>query len=214
MSWDTGVSDLRTLLSDGPEDRYNYRKRCFGEINGLNTRFKTFEFRRVTDFTLDQGVFIDGEAVSASDVTSDDVKTGEFVLVNPPEDGSVVEASYYSQWFLDSELDQFLQVAGLWLNSSNDYAQTAGGLIPAALKYAASEAYLKQAQRWRSFLSQGFKVEDAPNKDGTGPVDSFIKMAETFREEAVKSRDEYFTRQGRNLQPLFGTVVGRVRRMP
>lgn len=218
--WITAVFDLRTLLSDGPEDRYNSRKRCFGEVNGTNNTFRTFEFRRITDFTTATtplGVYINGTRLSESDISTDYLNTGEFVIGasgSIPVDGDVVEASYFNQWFLDSELQGFLKVASNWLTSSDDYTQIVGGLTPSALKYAASEAYLKLAIRWRTFLSEQYRVEDEPKKPGTGPADEFIKMADTFREEALKSRDEFYTRQGQALQPLFGSVLGNVRRMP
>lgn len=218
--WITAVFDLRTLLSDGPEDRYNSRKRCFGEVNGTNNTFRTFEFRRITDFTTATtplGVYINGTRLSESDISTDYLNTGEFVIGasgSIPVDGDVVEASYFNQWFLDSELQDFLKVASNWLTSSDDYTQIVGGLTPSALKYAASEAYLKLAIRWRTFLSEQYRVEDEPKKPGTGPADEFIKMANTFRQEALKSRDEFYTRQGQALQPLFGSVLGNVRRMP
>lgn len=219
MPWSTAVTDLRTLLSDGPTDRYNSRKRCFGEINGTNNLFRTFEFRRITDFTqavLPLGVYINGSAVPATGISADYPNTGEFVLSTGhiPIDGDIVEASYYNQWFLDSELTDFLNTASNWLQSSIDYTVLPNGLWPAALKYAASEAYLKMAIRWRTFLSEMYKVEDEPKKPGTGPSEEYTRMAEIFREEALKSRDDYYTRQGRNLQPLFGSVLGNVRPMP
>lgn len=218
--WTTAVSDLRTLLSDGPEDRYNSRKRCFGEVNGINLTFRTFEFRRITDFTAADfplGVFVNGSRVDNADISFDYPNTGEFTFAgtgSAPQNGEVVEASYYNQWFLDTELDTFLVVAQNWLNSGSLYINTPTGLRPAVLKYAASEAYLKMAQRWRTWLSEMYRVEDEPNKPGSGPVESFIKMAETFRKEAETSRKEFYTRQDRNLQPLFGQVVGNVRPLP
>lgn len=219
MSWTTAVTDLRTLLSDGPMDRYSSRKRCFGEVNSTNLMFRTFEFRRITDFTtasLPLGVYVNGSIVPATGISSDYTSTGEFLFVsgNAPVDGDIVEASYYSQWFLDSELDDFLRTASNWLQSTSDYTVTPNGLWPTILKYAASEAYLKMAIRWKTFLSEMYRVEDEPHKPGTGPSDNYSKMAETFRAEALKSRDEFFTRQGRALQPLFGSVLGSVRQMP
>ena len=213
--WTTAISDLRTQLSDGATDRYSSKKKCFGQVDGVNATFRTFEFRRITDFTtatFPLGVFIDGVPAT---VSADYPATGEFVISGTlPINGQVVEASYYNQWFLDSELDSFLQVASNWLGSSVVYANIPNGLQPCALKYAASEAYLKMAVRWRTFLSEMYRVEDEPKKPGTGPADSYIKMAEAFREEATKARDEFYTRQGRNLQPLFGSMLGNVRPMP
>lgn len=218
-AWITAVTDLRNLLSDNPNDRYNSRKKCFGEINGVNSMFRSFEFRRITNFTtssLPLGVYVNGSIVPASGVASDFVDTGEFILAAGyiPVDGDVVEASYYSQWFLDTELQNFLGVASTWLVSTTDYTVLPAGLWASALKYSAAEAYLKMAQRWRTFLSEMYRVEDEPKKPGTGPVHDFIEMSETFREEALKSRDEFYKRQGRSLQPLFGSVLGSIPPMP
>lgn len=51
MSWATRIDDLRAILSDGATDKLRHRKRVFGKQDSANTRFKTFEFRRVTDFS-------------------------------------------------------------------------------------------------------------------------------------------------------------------
>ncbi|MBX4188341.1 MAG: hypothetical protein KW793_04390 [Candidatus Doudnabacteria bacterium] len=220
MAWNTSILDLRTALSDGDEDRYNSRKRCFGEVNGTNNTFRTFEFRRITDFTAASapiGVYINGTLLPAASISTDYIKTGEFVIGatgDIPVDGDIVEASYYNQWFLDAELASFLTVATNWLNSTTDVVQVPPGLQPAVLKYAQAEAYLKMAQRWRTWLSEMYKVEDEPKTPGGGPVESFIKMAESFRAEALAARKEFYSRQDRNLQPLFGSVLGNVRKMP
>jgi hypothetical protein len=214
MSWITAKADIRIHLNDGPTDRYHFRKRCFGELNSVNTRFKTFEFRRITDLTKTQGVFINGVLQPLSAVSEDSVITGEFILTTPPQDGDIVEASYYTQWFLDAELENFLSQASRWLMSTADYTQVGPGLVPSALEYASHLAYKKMAQRWRDYMSSVYKVEDAPKDEASGRVDSFIKMADTAREEALKLRDEFYKRQGQPLQPLFGTVVGNVRSMP
>lgn len=216
-TWVDPVGDLRTQLSDGPTDRLRYRKRCIGEVDGINITFKTFEFRRVTNFKTTSatlGVWIDSELQPTSAIATDDPTTGQFTLVDAPDQGSVVEASYYLQWFTDTELTVFLNTASLWLLSSTNFSNIPGGLISAAIKYAAAEAYLKMATRWREYMSEIYKLEDAPNKAGTAPANEYAKMSETFRKEALAARDEFYTRQGRALQPLFSTVRGHVRNLP
>lgn len=214
MPWLTAIPDLRIELSDGETDRYHFRKQVFGELNGTNTLFKTFEFRRITNFTTTLGVFLNGYLLPVSGVSSDQLSTGVFTLITPPVDGDSLEASYYTQWFIDSELEEFLIGASRWLLSTDDYTVVPGGLIPAALSYAKSRAYTKMAQRWRNYYSEMYKVEDAPQEKASGNVDSFIKMAEYFKKEATESRDEYYKRQGQALQPLFATISGSVRNMP
>lgn len=217
--WTTAVADLRVQLSDQPDDRYNSQKQCFGQVDGSNLTFRTFEFRRVTDFTTAAaplGVYLNGVRLDPSAIVVDYVNTGEFMLAASaaPTGGQVVDASYYTQWFLDSELETFLVIASRWLDSGSDYTQTPGGLIPAVIKYACGEAYDKMAQKWRTWQSEMYRVEDEPKKPGTGPVESFIKMAQEFHEQAETLRKTYYTRQDRNLQPLFGQVIGNVRQMP
>lgn len=219
-TWSTAATDLRTLLSDGISDRYNSRKKCFGQIDGSNSMFRTFEFRRITNFTtasLPLGVYKNGTMIPATGISGDYPDTGEFVLGTPyiPVDGDIIEASYYNQWFNDEEIATFLTTASNWCVGASDYTTTVNGLQPAVLKYAAAEAYQKMSIRWRTFLSEMYRVEDEPKKPGTGPADQYAKMAETFREEALKARTEYYdTRQGRSKQALFGSVLGNIKPMP
>lgn len=209
MTWSTAVTDLRNFLSDGPTDRLRWRKRVLGDIDGTNKRFKTFEFRRVTTFvgiTAPLGVYVDGTKVN---VTVDDLPSGEFTI-SAPAAGTVVEATYYMQWFIDSELQDFLIHSSNWLLSTDDFTQIPPGLVPAAENYAAFEAYMKMALRWTERLSETYRLEDAPDKDRITIVQYFKELADSRRETALKLRDEYYTRQGMALQPLFRSIPGRV----
>lgn len=215
--WTTSLADLRNFLSDNPDDRYNSRKRCFGEVNGVNLNFRTFEFRRITDFTTavaPLGVYVGSVRLDPAGITEDFVNTGEFTLAVAPADGSVVEASYYNQWFLDDELTTFLRLSAAWAAGSTEPENTPNGLIMPTLKYAAAQCYTKMAQRWRTYLSEMYRVEDEPKKPGTGPVADFIKMAEAFAKQAEDERKLFYSRSDRNESPLFGAVVGNVRPMP
>lgn len=220
-SYQTGIPDLQVLLSDQANDKYNYQQRCFGQVDGVNITFKTFYRRRSTNFTtgLSGGVYFDSVLIPFADIATDNQETGEFTLTTPPSPtgalGGIIEASYFNQWFDLSEIDTFLQVASRWISSSNDYTNTPQGVVDALLKYAAAEGYLKMAMRWRTYMSQEYKVEDSPKDSPTYNTDSFVKMSEAFREEALRSRTEYYqTRQGRALQPLFGRITGRIRNLP
>ena len=87
--WLTPRQDLRINLSDGPTDRYRFRQRVFGEVNGSNIRFKTFDIRRITDFTVTPGIFLNGVLQDISYVASDSVFTGEFLVTTAPVDGDI-----------------------------------------------------------------------------------------------------------------------------
>jgi len=210
MAWTTSLADLRALLSDGASDKYRYRKRVINEVNGVNRVFKTFEFRRVTDFTSvtgDLGVYVNGALAT---VSSDTVGNGEFVLATAPTDGSYVEATYYIQWFLDAELNQFLRSGSQFLNFGDDPSNTPSGLQPACLKYAAHEAYQKLALRWAEHLSETYRTEDAPDKNRMSIVEQYQKMAETYLKEAKTLRQDYYTRNDQQNQPLFSSISGAV----
>lgn len=213
MSWTTASTDLRTLLSDNLTDKHRYRKRVFGEINGINTSFKTFEFRRITDFTTATsplGVWIDGVLQDPTAVSGDSVGTGDFYLETAPADGSIVEASYFIQWFKDTEIDNFLRLACNWLSLGDDYSQLGQGLRPAALKYAAAEAYQKLSLRWAEHLSETFLLNDAPDEKRMAIVDVYRKQSLDLRKEAETVRDDFYSRSGQQKQPLFASIVGTV----
>lgn len=208
--WLTAGDDLRNLLSDGTTDKLVYRKKVFGQINSSNTAFKTFEFRRVTDFTsasLPLGVFVDDQAVA---VSSDDLPSGEFQIGSAPDDGSVVTASYYYQWFLDSEIVTFLVKSSDWLGFGDNYVNTAQGLRPAALDYAASDAYRKLANRWSTLQSATYQLEDAPDPKQLSLAATFLKLADSFLKSASEKRDDFYKRQGQALAPNFRSIQGRI----
>jgi hypothetical protein len=216
MSWTTAVTDLRTLLSDGAKDRYAYRKKCFGSVDGTNAMFKTLEFRRVSDFTdansaSPLGVYVSGVRVATADVSSDDIASGEFTLALPPTPDQSVEATYYYRWFIDTELETFLTAASEWLGLSTDYAQIPEGLRPSAKYYAAQEAMHKMAARWVERLSEQYLVEDAPDHKNMGVAGTYRQLAEDYKKKSVELRDQYYTRQGQSLAPLYGNNFGSVR---
>lgn len=213
-TWSTAVTDLRTNLSDGDQDKVYYRKRVLGQIDGTNTAFRTFEFRRVTDFTTASapfGVWLNGVLVDSSGINADYFDSGDFVLNTAPSDGDVLEASYYARWFIDTELQQFLTTACEWLAFGSDYTQIAVGFRPAALKYAASEAYQKLAIRWALQVQETFLLNDSKTAENMGKmVTQYKDIGLSYRKEAEKVRDDYYSRSGAQKQPLWGFNLGNV----
>lgn len=218
MPWTTlqnARDDLRALISDGPKDKLRYRKRCIGDLNGTNTRFKTFEFRRVTDFStesgLSLGVFVNGvRKTQGTGVTADFPEIGEFILDTAPSNTSRVEATFYIQWFLDSELDVFLKNGVQWLGLGEDATKVPPGLQPATMYYAAQEAMHKIAVRWAERLSEVYKAEDAV-KGETSPVDDFRRLAKDYKEKSEGLRKTYYQRNDQASAPLFGIAYGQAR---
>ena len=214
MAWTTAISDLRTKLSDGPTDKLRAYKRVFGQIDGVNTVFKTFEFRRVSNFAgyaPPFGVYLNGILLGAGAVSSDTPENGFFILTSAPAAGDVVEATYYVQYFLDTELDTFLRLGYEWLGFGTVYTDCPSGLQPAVLHYALAESYAKLASRFSEHMSETYRLEDMPDVRRQALIAEWKEAGATARDMAHKLRNEYYTRQGQHLSPLFGTSIGRVR---
>lgn len=209
MAWTTALSDLRKLLNDGETDKLRYRKRVFGIQNGVNTTFKTFEFRRTASFvdaTTPVGVFVDDVKVT---VASDDHASGEFVLAVAPTDAETLRATYYIQWFEDEELNEFLQTSGQWVGII-DVTGIPDGLQPATLRYSAGLAYQKLALRFAENMSEIYQLEDAPSDRSWNPVETYQKLAEMMFKMSTQIRDDFYERKGAAKAPRFGAVYGNV----
>jgi hypothetical protein len=213
MSWTTATDDLRTQLSDGAEDKFRYRKQVFGKVDGVNTLFKTFEFRRVTDFTAPTdrlGVYVNGVQQSGAALAADILETGEFEFVTAPTNGQRVEATYYLQWFTDAELDTFLRLSCNWLAKGDDYSQIEQGLRPAAIAYAQGIAYEKLALRWSEKLSETYLLQDQIDKDRFALAEMYQKWGADFKKQADKIRRDFYSRAGQQEQPSWGSIFGGV----
>lgn len=211
MPWTTSLDELRTLLNDGPTDKYRYRKQLFGQINGVNGEFKSLEYRRITDFTTaiaPLGVYVNDVLVASG---ADDPATGEVALTAPPVDGDKVTASYYSQYFIDAELNQFLIASTKWMDLGTDPTTLGSCLQQAALKYAAHQAYQKLSLRFLERLSEMYRVEDSVKADQTELVAQFKALSDDFYAAAVKARNDCYARSGKSEGPSWGFVTGSVR---
>lgn len=213
MSWDTAVLELRTNLNDGPTDKIRAFKKVFGNVDGNNTVFKTFEYRRVTDFKTVAasgfiGVQVDSTTVPGSLIQVDDPETGYFRLAQAPSPPSVVEASYYVQFFNDDELSSFLNQAASFMSMA-DFTTIPTGLQIAALSYGTAQAYQKLASRFAEHMADVYRLEDMPDEKRTEMIASYSKLANSAFSNAIKLRNDFYTRQGEALQPLWGSSLGR-----
>jgi len=215
MSWLTAVSDVRKIISDGPTDKLSYRKKVLNIINGVNKIFKTFEMRRVSNFTSPTGpvgVFVDDSPVT---VISDDVTSGEFVVNTAPTDGQSLTATYYWQWFLDAELQEFLVDSAEWIGVGVDYTQIPESLRPASKEYAAHKAYQKLVSKMAVNLAETYQLYDAPDGKRFDPVSMYMKISKEKYDLALKLRnDVYDGRKGQAKAPISVSIAGRVRDVP
>jgi len=214
LSWTTAIDDLRAYLSDGPKDKLYYRKKVLNPQNGSNLYFKTFEFRRVTDLSTavaPEGVFVDDLPVV---VTADDpANTGEFTLAVAPTDGQTVRATYFAQWFLDTELAEFLVNAAQWIDLPT-YVDMPSGMQPAALEYAASVAYQKLVLRMSVRLSETYQLYDAPDAERFNAVNTYMDISQKKYERALALRNDVYTgRKGQAGAPRTAVAVGYVQQI-
>lgn len=212
MAWTDSLVKLRSFLADNDNDRLRHRKAIFGLQDGTNATYITFEDRRVTDFSdpatsAPLGVYVNGMPAT---VTVDYPVIGEFTLTTAPQNGDTIEATYYYQWFQDSDLATFLENAGNWANYP-DITAVPYGLQPAVLRFAAADAYQNLALKFAESDSEKFRLEDAPDPKNRSAASSYMAMSKEYRNQALDQRKQFYTRQDQNESPLFGTVIGRVR---
>jgi len=211
----TAILALRSLIFDGPTDKIASNKDLVGIKDGVNLTFKTFEYRRTLSFTLNNpfpvGIYQNGTLVSYTNIVQDDTASGTFMLsTGAPQPRDIWVATYYYQWFLDSELDSFLQNASNWLGLGSTYINIPDGLNPALMDYAARESYRMAAMKTSVRLSQTYKMEDAPTEDIRNTISVWTGMAKDFLDSAQEQRKSYYSRQDQFEAPLFALGVGRV----
>lgn len=215
VPWLTAVGDCRKTLSDGPTDKLAYRKKVIGQQDGLNLTFKTFEARRISSLVTPAGpagVFLNNALVP---VTSEDLDSGEFVLTAPaPTDGDQFVASYYYQWFLDSELQEFLASASVWAGFSDDYTLIPDTFRPAVKEYVAFQGYQKLVSKMSVQLAETYQLYDAPDEKRFNPVTMYMNISKQKFDLATKLRDDVYTRKGAAKAPRSATLAGTVRDVP
>lgn len=213
VPWTTALLDVRKILSDGPTDKLAYRKKVLGQADGSNLTFKTFEMRRISTLAgaagTPIGVFVNN---TLRPITGEDLASGEFYMSAAANDGDLIVATYYSQWFNDDEITEFLNSASQWISSQTDFTQIADNLQPAAKAFATSEAYRKLSLRFSVSLSETYQLFETPDPKQWNPVAAYSKMAADHLKMAFELRDDvYKDRQGQAKAPLFANISGGVR---
>jgi hypothetical protein len=215
MAWLTSNADLRIALSDGPADKLMFNKQVFGTQNGVNTMFKTFEFRRVTDFSASGndatlGMYINSILVAASGIVADDPTVGVVKLLTPPANTDQVTAAYYIQWFTDAELSEFLIQSCNWIGVSQDPSLMDPGLIPSALQYSCYQAYKKLSLRYAMNAGETFRLEDSADPKKMSVVAAYQAAASAALKDATTLRNDFYTRKGMAKAPNFISIAGSV----
>lgn len=211
MSYSAAITELRQLVGDSEFHKKATDKKLIGRIDGENAVFYTYDKRLLED-TLE--VFVNGEAVSYS--LNDAIK-GQITLAEAPEQNSTISANYYFVWWLDEELQTFLNKAAESVSQSDDTPpEEAWLLIPNGLRkpglyFAAHDAMMSLI----TFLvnrrhSEEFLIQQDGNDDAgfSQMINALRGQAKDFWDRAIVSRDDYYKRQGKRSLPSFAIKPG------
>lgn len=191
--------DLRRFLSDGPQDRPVKRKPVVGPVDGLNTTFYAFD-----DRLLDGTLTVSYDEVDQVGTVLSDAMNGLFTVTAAPAAFTTVRARYYFQYFLDTELDEAVELAAGEIVESDDVTQVVPGLKLSTLWFATHMAWTKLGARWTSRESARLMLEEAPlQQENMERAKWFSDKAREGLENARKLRLDYYQNHGRRVSPAF-----------
>lgn len=152
--WDisSAVTSLRSLLGDNPGDKYEFKTDVFPTPDGVTTRFFVGQTRLAAG-TLE--VYKNGVLIQAVSGSAVNVAKGEFTYETEegPLRRGLLQASFYYQWFTDSDLEAFLTEAAQMLQFDSPSADFAVGLRPTLMSWACYNAYMRKAAEFAETVS-------------------------------------------------------------
>lgn len=198
----TARNDLRSFVRDNVTDRPVKNKLVLGPIDGVNPVFYTYEERIVAGTILFSYDYVEqpGSVIAAQDLIM-----GKFSLAPPPQANVGVRASYYWQLFLDSDLDEALQLAAGEIHETDDITTVQAGLKNAALHFAASFAFTNQSVRWLvQRASEKYLLQESPvEAPAEQRAKEFRDAATTYYKMGVELRSSFYQRHGRRDAPAW-----------
>lgn len=165
-------------------------------------RFESVPFQEyVTVFAVPGSLaaYLDGSATPASP-SADVDRNGNFTLPAPPT--SKLQVTYAWQFFLDGDVDGFVDGARAWLRDFADVGTIPDGLTPALLHYAAGEACSALARKCQL---ANVRAGDA-GADLAEIGKQYAAQAKDLRAAAVKERDDYYARAGVTRAPAMAAT--------
>jgi hypothetical protein len=177
------VSRLRSLLNDGPADKFVFKSKAFPPPDGLTRRFFAGHTHVVPDSL---SIYLNGAEISPSG-TPDYVR-GSFDLVSAPAPSGNLQATYYHQWFTDAELENFLQSAAENLRYTAIDVDIDQPLRPVLLNLAACDAWANKAGEYAAALvasAAGYSVDRSKSHP------NFRALSEAACKRAQELLDSY-----------------------
>lgn len=202
MDWiaSDALNSLRSILGDGPADKWEFKVNVFPTPDGVTTRFFVGQTRLVED-TLT--VYHRGVEVSPSGTPN--WATGEFDLM--PAVSGEVQTSFYYQHFTDEELAEFLDDAAQQLSlyeeatsgfvtllaagASSLSVSITRGIRPGLLQLAAANAYMRKAAETADSLQAGAPA--GYSIDTTKRHPNWANLAKLAAESAKAKIDLYLS---------------------
>lgn len=187
-SWSesAAIAQFRSIVGDGVSDHFVYKTKPYPSPDGLTKQFFAGHHRIVSS-TL--SIFLQGASLAVSGTP--DYTGGYFTVTTAPSPSGNFQASYYYQWFTDTEIVSFLTSAANALRFDTvDDSGIAIGLRPALVTMAASDAFYRKAAEYSNAISAqggGFSVDKthaSPNWKGLG--EAFFKKSQDLIELYVK----------------------------
>jgi hypothetical protein len=219
MDWLTSdaIAQLRSILGDGPTDKWEFKTNVFPTPDGVTTRFFVGQ-TRVVDASLQ--VYLAGVETSVSGTPT--YATGEFDLATAPGADDELQASFYYQWFLDSELAVFLddaaQMLSLYdsatsgfvtlLDTSASSVSIAIGVRPSLLQFAAHNAYMRKAAETADSLQAGAPAGYSIDTNKRHP--NWAGLAKMAIEQAKMKLEMYTDNPLNSKRALISTVAYRL----
>lgn len=206
------INELRQMLMDTEFNKASHHKRLIGAVDGTNTLFVTYD-KKLVERTV--RIFVDLDEVPFDIV---DVIAGEIQLGEAPAINSKVNYSAYWQFWLDTELKNFLnkgaETCGIWNDGTvpdDAYLKIYPGLKHAALYFACETALSAQINYLVNRRhSEEFNVEQDGNNDEafSYTIEAMQKSADSYFKKAFTLRDDFFKGQGARFRPSFGIKRG------
>ena len=223
MSYASAVLELRQLMSDSDMHKKSTKKKLIGKIDGNNVEFYTYD-KRIVGSTLE--LFVTDAANNEaqllnSEYSLEDPVKGFVKLEKALDPNSKITGNYYWQFWIDSELKNFLnkgaESIGQFTDSipDNTYMAIQAGLRQAALFFAAHLCVnsLIQLEMNRRH-SEEFLIEQDGNDDKnfTAMITAMRGQSKDYWDRAVIMRDDFHKRVGKRNAPAFAIKLGSVRR--
>lgn len=211
MTWTTALTDLRTELQDNADNKYALRKNVFGSPDGTLVEFATIEGRYVPASLVVYAAPPGGgtpSVVTVSDTTG--WEQGIFRLQAAPQPRQLITASYYWQYFTDTEITNFLKTAASRVGITDYTTTPVDGLERVVLNYACAAAYRFLSSQWIRKISEKVLLKDSPVSENDTRSNLFLKQAQDYEKMGNDERIEYYKAQGRRYKPSFSTSQGNI----